>query len=178
MKWFGRKRGPEFVCGVCGKAHSGLLADYGYSLPDAAWAESAEDRQAMLDWSTDVCYHRGNWFLRGVLEVPLDCEPGRFRWGIWAEVSEEMMGRYQAVFDQDGSDQPREPGRIANQIATYPETLGLEIEVQFGPPDMRPTFHGAGPEAIFQEQRNGIDCPRYQQILRQISPSPQPEVKG
>lgn len=170
MKWFRRKHESEFVCSVCGKVHPGLLADYGYSLPDAAWAESAEDRQAMLDWSTDVCYHADKWYLRGILAIPISSDPGQFAWGIWAEVTEETMGRYQAVFEQDGSDQPRELGFIANAIPAYPESLGLEIEIQFGPPDKRPTFYGAGSELIFQEQRSGIDYARYHEILSVVAP--------
>src|SRR5437016_4731399 len=123
MKWFKRKKEPGFACHVCGKTHAGLSTDFGHSLPDDVWALGAEARQEHLNWSTDLCCYEGRWFLRGLLEVPFQFQDDQFGWGIWAEVSEETIGRFRKVFSSDGSGCPREHGTVANALRGYEETI-------------------------------------------------------
>lgn len=164
MKWF-KKSG--FVCGVCGQSHEGLLQAYGYQLPDVVWTEPVEVRQALLDWSTDICFYRERWFLRGVLEVPFQFQAGEFGWGVWAEVGEETMARFHAYYEGGAPRGAREPGIVANAIPAHLDSVGLPVELEFGPLDKRPLFFMAEgndhPLAI--EQRAGITAERYHEIL-------------
>jgi len=174
MKWFRRKEAEGYVCRVCGKVHGEMPTDYGWQLPDILWKEPSEVRQQHLDWSTDVSYFDGRWFLRGVLEVPFRFQPGRFGFGVWAEVSEETMSRYRAHWEGRANISGRDPGILANQLSPYPESLGLPVEVEFGPPELRPLiFVAEGSEHLLaREQRDGISEERYHEIVNLVTPNP------
>ncbi|HLO97885.1 MAG TPA: DUF2199 domain-containing protein, partial [Fimbriimonas sp.] len=139
MWW--KKRPPTSTpwrCSHCGETHENLPTDFGWKLPDDVWAMGEEVRQACLEWSTDVCFHEGRWFLRGVLELPFTYTEGRWGWGCWAEVSEETVGTLWRLKDADGSHLPPEPGILACEIPVYTGSKGLPVAVQFGPFEMRP----------------------------------------
>lgn len=166
------RRRERFVCRTCGGTHEGLPTDCGSLLPELVWNAGPEVRDACLSWSTDLCFHEGRWYLRGVLEVPFTFQPGRWGWGVWAEVSEETIARFRAVFGTDGSHLPRESGVLANPIAAYEDTLGLPLEIQFIQADKRPLLYL--PEGVdhplAHDQRNGYDDARYHAILALYAP--------
>ena len=149
-----------------------MPTDFGWKLPDIVWTEDAANRQQHLDWSTDVCYFREKWYMRGVLEIPFSFSNDRFGWGIWVETSEETIGIYRSVFDKDGSALPRAIGAIACKIHTYPENLGLPVEIQFGPSNLRPTFHlsGDSEHELAIDQRQGLSEEKYHAIVAVIAP--------
>jgi hypothetical protein len=166
--------GPhDFVCPLCGQSHEGEPTDYGWALPDDIWNLGEPVRQEHLEWSTDLAYLDGRWFLRGVLETPFQFSDWRFAWGVWAEVSEATFATYYEVFEQDGSHLPPEPTRIANALPElYPTTLGLEVKVKFGPADRRPglKLDEECPHPLAVEQHLGISIERYHEILSVIRP--------
>ena len=172
MKWFRRQREESFACQVCGKVHTTYPTDFGWMLPDIVWKEDAENRQKHLDWSTDICYFREKWYLRGVLEVPFQFSQGCFGWGIWAEVNEQAMAELRGTFDADGSHLPREQGVIACQIPNYSGVLGLPVEIQFGPSNLRPLFYLPAnlehPLAV--HHRKGMSEREYHDVLGIIAP--------
>jgi hypothetical protein len=115
----------------------------------------------------------GRWFIRGVLQTPFKFADFRFAWGLWAEVSENTVAAYGEDFDRDGSHLPCEPGRIANELpAIYPSSVGLEVRIQFGPADKRPTLALLPdcPHPLACEQREGLSIERYHEILAAIRP--------
>jgi hypothetical protein len=121
----------------------------------------------MLEWSTEMSYHEGRWFLRGVLEVPYTYGLGSWVWGIWAEVDESVMQKCSQLQDADGSNEPRMSGKLACKIPLHPDSLGLPIEIQFGsagkPPKLFVSSDCFHPLAI--KHRDGIGQERYQKIL-------------
>ena len=168
MNWFRRKRKETgFVCTTCGQIHENTPTDIGHSLPDAVWALGEEARNKHLQWSTDLSYFEGKSYLRGVLQVPFTFREGKFAWGVWAEVSEETIRKYQKIFDHDGSSCPRESGSLANEIVGIESTIGLPIEVQFGPSDQRPTlfFHSNCSHPLAIIQRTGLGEAQYHAII-------------
>jgi hypothetical protein len=171
LNWFKRKQPSGFYCRVCGKSHHKLPTDYGYSLPDIVWELEPDTRQAHLDWSTDLCYFEGRWFLRGVLQMPFQFQTGWFGWGIWVEVSEEAIGRFRAVFNTDGSGCTRETGLVANQFPGNTDSLLLKVEVQFGLPQNRPLIYFVEEcqHDLAQLQRSGLNEAKYHEILHRIT---------
>lgn len=160
-----------FTCPICGRSHECEPTDYGWSLPDIIWDLGEPARQEHLDWSTDIAGYKDRWFLRGVLETRFQFTDFRFGWGMWAEVSESTMATYYRVFNEDGSHLPPESGSIANALPEiYPSALGLEVRIQFGPADKRPTFTLPPdcPHLLASEQQQGLTIERYHEILAAI----------
>lgn len=173
MNWFKKKPSkPEWVCRTCGQTHAEDPTDYGYSLPDEVWELGEEERQKHLDWATDLCVYDGRYFLRGVLEVPFQFREGRFGWGIWAEVSKDTFDTFHQYFEVDGSHAPREPGTIASLIPVHPDSVGLPLEVQFGPCELRPLFYvKTRPKHPLQgEQEDGLSEVDYHRYLEAVLP--------
>ena len=172
MKWFHRRDKQSHLCQICGTAHSGLTTDFAFMLPDDVLEQDVENRQAHLDWSTDLCGYQDRWFLRCVLEVPLNFREGSFGWGVWVEVSEPSFARYYRVYETDGSNCPRESGTIASSLPYYGETKGLEVEVQFGESDRRPlVFLKPNTECdIARDQRSGISDEQHHAIVKSLHP--------
>ena len=170
--WPWKKEKPQssWVCGVCGQDHQGAPSDFDWQLPDEIWALGPEHRQKMLEWSTEMSYHEGRWFLRGVLEVPYTYGLGSWVWGIWAEVDESVMQKCSQLQDADGSNEPRMSGKLACKIPHSPDSVGLPVEIQFGPPDLRPSFFlpADSTHPLAREQREGIDEARYHEIVTAV----------
>lgn len=175
MKWFRKKPSAApapNACRICGKVHESFPTDFGWLLPDRVWNEDADKRQAHLEWSTDICYYDEKWYLRGVLSIPFNFQDGAFGWGIWIEAPDQTMAAFKTSFDEDGSSLPCEHGIIATSIPTYPDSIGLPVEVQFGPSNLRPTIHLAPStdHELARDQESGITEVQYHEILRAIAP--------
>jgi len=152
-------------CSQCGRVHPGTSKDIAFSLPDIIWDLGPDARQAHLDWSTDVAYLKGkwfkeSWFIRGVLELPLQSGAGSFGLGVWASVGKETIGRYREVFSSDGSRLPRAAGKLANKIRGYPSTIDLPLSIQFRTSTERPAFYLDAPSdhPLFSLQERGLTC--------------------
>lgn len=169
--WLKGRKKRSWVCRVCGQSHDHLPTDFGWKLPDDIWALGQEVREEKLEWSTDDCFHEDRWFLRGVLQVPFNFGSGCWGWGVWAEVDQAVVHKLWALGDSDGSNEPREEGKLACAIPVFTDSLGLPLEVQFGPGDKRPLFflpfHSPHPLAL--EQREGISESRYHEIVSVVS---------
>ncbi len=106
-----------FVCGTCGNRHDGMIRDIAYRLPDDVAAIPKDERAARARFNTDLCDMDGRFFIRCLLQVPFRWSDNYFGWGVWVEVAEADFRAYLAIYDADGSNEPRRPGRLANRIA-------------------------------------------------------------
>ncbi len=162
--------GDSFVCGVCGETHAGQITDWAYTLPDVVWAIPQDLRAEQAKFDSDLCHFDDRWFFRCILPVPLLEGERTFNWGVWVETDRSVFEKYISVYTMDGSDEPRGIGVIANAIPVYAGSLGMEVEVQFGPSDKRPSLYlpASSESALAREQRHGLDNARYLEILTQI----------
>jgi hypothetical protein len=162
--------GETYVCGVCGKAHAGLSTDQAYKLPDEVWAIPEQERSERAKFNSDLCRYDGRYFIRCVLHVPFTDNAGDFGWGVWVEVDWPIFERYVALFETDGSDEPRYAGKLANALPAYTETLGANVLVQFRQSTQRPSVHLPDDDdsQLALEQRHGIDGARYHDILAAV----------
>jgi hypothetical protein len=156
-----------FECATCGESHDGLPTDRGFTLPDEVWAIPEEERGERAKFDSDLCRLGERYFFRGVLFVPFNEQAGEFGWGVWVEVSEDAFQRYVALYDADGRSEPPVSGTIANDIPTYPATLGLPVRVQFQTSSSRPIFLLAedNEHPLAVEQAKGMSHRRYHEIL-------------
>lgn len=159
-----------FLCELCGKVHDGLPTDRAFQLPDDVWAIPEQERSERAQFTADLCAYDDRQFIRCVLYVPFTESTGAFGWGVWIEVDRSVFERYLALYESDGSGEPRYPGKLANVLPPYDEALGANVFVEFGDSTQRPSVHlppGAD-SRLALEQRHGIDSLRYHEILSAI----------
>ena len=111
----------------------------GFDKPDAWFALQAEERGARVAFTPDVAViDNAHHFVRGVLEIPVHGEPQPFGWGIWVKVSRADFASFTG--EGDASNRDPFPGRIASQLAGYPQTLGQLVNVRPSGDALRPLF--------------------------------------
>jgi hypothetical protein len=157
----------SFVCSICGETHAGLQTDQSYQLPDVVWKIPEQERSKKAKFDADLCQYGERYFIRCILYVPFTETDGEFGWGIWVEVERSVFDRYLFLYEVDGSGEPRHPGKLANALPSYDNTLGLDVFIQFGEPELRPSVHLPSDDEsqLAREQRHGIDGSRYHEIL-------------
>jgi len=157
----------SYVCSVCQRSHEGLPTDTAYTLPDDLWAIAAEEREGRAKWTTDLCQFGERYFIRGVLFIPFTERSGSYGWGVWVEVKSSDFKHYVALYDKDGSQEPKVSGLLANRVPLHEDSLGLPVLVQFGSSTQRPTItfppEASHPFAV--EQTEGVDENRLHAIF-------------
>jgi len=160
----------SFTCPHCGKSHEGDPTDWGWTLPDEVWEIPEDKRKDEAKFNTDLCQWGERYFIRAMLPIPFLDREGYFGWGAWVEVEKDGFDAYLNIYETDGSDEPRVPGVLANEVPGYNDLGQCSVEIQFGPSDQRPFVYFTENSTcqMAQEQRNGIDAMRYHQILESI----------
>jgi hypothetical protein len=161
----------RFVCSICGQEHEGLARDWAFKLPDEVWAIPESERAERARYDTDLCQLEERYFIRCILPVPLLEEDGAFCWGVWAEVEEFVFHRYLEIYEEDGSDEPRRRGKLANALRPYPRSFARPVDIQFGISTQRPTLSLLDDDdcSLAIEQRSGIASARHHEILSLLS---------
>ncbi|MFZ0953405.1 MAG: DUF2199 domain-containing protein [Candidatus Sulfotelmatobacter sp.] len=154
-----------FQCHTCGKWHQGLPLDYAYDAP-YYWSESLRaDGDSFLN--SDFCViKKKDFFVRGLIEIPVIGRDEPFRWGVWTSLSKSNFDRIVDLWrDPKLLEEPPYFGWLSNSIELYPHTLNLKINLHSKDISRRPyllleqTDH---PLAI--EQRVGITMERLREI--------------
>lgn len=121
--------------------------------------------------SSDLCtitHEAGtDYFIRAVLEVPIDGVEEPFLWGVWVSLSEKSFSRYVETYDSpvegDGFF-----GWVCNAIPAYPYegSRAADVVVQLGGQRPKVVLHRADPEddPLVVDQVHGISVSRAQQI--------------
>ena len=157
----------SFVCAICGKGHAGVSLDTAFTFPDEVWEIPEQERAEHASWTSDLCQFDGRYFIRGFLPIPLIERQEHYGWGVWVEVDRPTFERYLELFDVDARKEPPVRGLLANEVPTYPESIGLPVQVQFGSRAQRPhiSFPEEACHRFAEEQRNGMREARLHEIL-------------
>lgn len=157
----------RFRCATCGDWHEGPI-DLGFEAPYYWYTVPEHERNTRAELTDDWCSIDGtDFFVRGVLLVPIVNTDEWFGFGLWMSVSETNHRRYIETFDSN--DQSRLGafvGWMSSQITGYPDMLRLKVRAELQDGRQRPhlilepTGH---PLAI--EQREGITSKRVGEIL-------------
>lgn len=154
-----------FQCHTCGKWHEGVPLDYAYDAP-YYWSEPLRaDAGSVLN--SDICVIKNHdFFIRGLLEIPIIGNERPFRWGVWTSLSKKNFDRMVELWDDPGLlSEPPYFGWLSTSIHLYPETLNLKTNVHSEAINERPrlilepTGH---PLSI--EQQQGITMERVREI--------------
>jgi hypothetical protein len=157
----------RWTCSRCGEEHVGIPFDWAYEAP-MYWDGPRTDD----DWLTeDLCVWtddapKRNYFIRGVLHVPvLDAEQ-TLGYGVWASLSEDSFKRVTSLWDDPARvEQPPYFGWMSNSLPGYPDTRNLPLDVVVQEIEMRPSLvlHD-GDHPLIAEQREGITTERVLEI--------------
>jgi hypothetical protein len=141
--------------------------DWAFDNPDY-WdgPESADDRltEDLCTW-TDAD-QRLNYFIRGVLEIPIIGADDVLAYGLWSSLSEASFDRIVDLWDDPRrTAEPPYFGWLSNSLPGYPETLNLKLDVETTDLDLRPllVLHD-GDHPLIAEQRVGITMDRVYEI--------------
>jgi hypothetical protein len=150
----------KYTCTNCGKTHTELPA-LGFSSPHYYEILSETDKQEMAELKDDFCviYHddQTDYFIKGVLTIPVIDSCETLEYGIWVSLSEKSFEEYEQNYDIE-TNEPAYFGRICNEIEGYEEsTLLLHANVQVRNGGIRPEIipHKADHNLV-KEWENGI----------------------
>lgn len=153
----------EIPCAQCGKIHLRNAMELSFKRPDAVVALSKEQRKAEVRESDDLCTIRADhFFVRGVLPLTVDGWDTPYRIGVWVEVERATFDRIRDLWG--APDQHKEPAfsaTLANDIPSFPSTVGMLVELQLIGPTSRPDVLVPGSDhPLHREQCQGITSHR------------------
>ena len=156
-----------FTCATCGKTHDGLGYGFGVAAPlpfeQLSWLQR---RGAKL--GEETCVIRGEqFFVRGLVEIPVKRRKTPFVWNVWSSVGAEDFGTMlEHWISKDRVDDPPYAGALANDLsAVYPSTLNLKVAIRSRPVGQRPAFElDDADHPLVVEQRDGITPDRVKEI--------------
>jgi hypothetical protein len=168
----------RWKCGSCEEWHTGACLDFSYAAP-YYWQDGHEsNNEARLLRSPssspktfldeDFCAIEGNdFFVRGVIHVPIIGTAETLRWGVWGSLSRDNFQTLMKMND--------DPKRVqlspmfswfSTQIPEYPDTLNLKMYAHIQKVDWRPNFElERSDHPLAQEYHKGITPERVKQIM-------------
>jgi hypothetical protein len=153
----------KFRCPTCGEMHDDL-PDIGADKPDNWWSVPEKERAKRIKLTKDNCIIDDDYFIRGVIEIPIHDYPVKFGFGVWVSQKRENFFTYRKNSNTDAIG----PffGWLCTRIAYYhDDTSLLKTMAHFRANNLRPrievepTHH---PLAV--DQRNGITLDKAWEI--------------
>jgi hypothetical protein len=101
---------------------------------------------------------RENFFVRGVLELPVIGSDDVFAYGVWSSLSRESFERVVAQWESpERSGEAPYFGWLSNAIPDFPETVNLPLSVVTRDLELRPAFElHDGEHPLVAAQREGV----------------------
>ena len=155
----------SYRCSVCGASHDDL-PDIGMEKPDMWWGIPEGERDRRIEFTPDTCIiDDEDFFIRGVLEIPIHDYPSSFGFGVWVSQKRENFLTYLDNFDS--SEIGPFFGWLCNRIAFYEEdTLFLKTMAHFRGEGLRPDIALEQTDHPFAiDQHNGITLDRAWEIV-------------
>lgn len=152
-----------YICTICGETHTdlphlGTPAPYG-------WAkELANDPASLL--TKDLCIIEGrDFFVHGIIEIPVHGYEHEFGWGVWVTHKKENFEKYRDNFDSP--DIGPFFGWLSSEIEYFQEsTLNLKTRVHYRGGGLRPRIEVEPTEhPLAVQQRNGISLDEAWKIV-------------
>jgi len=157
--------------------HRGLPA-WHFEAPAHVLAAPPPARQSRVALTEDDCViDDREFYLKGLLELPIHGTAERFVWGIWLSVSAESHARFAVLFE-DPKRQAGEEffGWVCTEIPGYPSTQLLKAMLRVREYPMRPWVQlepTAHPLAV--EQREGMTADRAVELTESLLHSSGPQ---
>ncbi len=164
-----------FTCDVCGEKHAGETRDIRMGLPQPIFLLDEEERRSRAYVEEDFAVlhaERGDrYFVRALLELPIDGEDGYFGYGAWIEVSEADVAALGELWDDEEGERA-EPfaGALANELSPYAFTEGLPVRIRMRDVQLLPVVElQDGEHELVRAQRHGISPHRAHQLAATVA---------
>lgn len=126
-----------YQCATCGEMHEGI-PDVGFEWPDPYFGVPGSERERRIHGTTDTCViDDENFFIRGVLVIPIRGENTDLGLGVWVSQKRENFEKYLANFDTP--DIGPFFGWLCNRIPCYEKALAKERKYLY--PGVYPRSH-------------------------------------
>jgi hypothetical protein len=158
-----------YQCEICGLFHAGQYISVACDEPDSYAQLKDNEKKSRAHLGTDDCViDGGEYYLRGVIELPIIGLDEVFLWGAWTRVWERDYEEFAAHFEATGREKIIGPykGRLGNRLPGYDlDSRNLKCTIQVQPVGRRPLVVIEEPEhPLAIEQRSGISLTRARQI--------------
>jgi hypothetical protein len=164
-----------FTCETCGETHAGEVRDIRMGLPEPIFFLDEEEREARARVGDDSAVLRhaegDRYFVRGLLELPIEGDDGYFGYGSWIEVSREDFEALGELWhDDEGWRSGPFAGTLANELAPYFDTVGLPLRIKLRDVRLLPLveLEDANHELV-RAQRRGISRHRAHELAATIT---------
>jgi hypothetical protein len=170
--------GMRWKCSHCEEWHTGACLDFGYDWPDY-WRKEYDDatqRQFPLAARPNTFRNENycaindeDFFVRGLIHLPIIGTAETFRWGVWGSLSRanfEKLLELDSDFDVKRDSLPLMFSWLSNRIAEYPDTMNLKMHAHIQKPGDRPNFElELTDHPLSREFHRGITPERVKQIM-------------
>jgi hypothetical protein len=169
----------RWKCSSCEEWHTGPCLDFTYHSP-YYWRkeyEEASRRAGLLrSWGRnrgttflngDYCAINDDFFVRGLIHLPIMGTAETFRWGVWGSLGRENFETLlKTEKDPKRVELPAMFSDLASQVPEYPDTLNLKMYVHIQEPNRRPNFElEPTGHSLSQEFHQGITPERVKEIM-------------
>ena len=153
-----------YTCAICGETHDDL-PHVGFPAP-CHWSEEFVGAPDSL-LTADLCIIRGSdYFVRGVIEIPVHDYEHEFGFGVWVSHKKENFERYRERFD-DAEDIGPFFGWLSTVIPCYRRsTLNLKTMAHYLGDGTRPRIMlDESKHLLSRQQREGISLAEAWKIV-------------
>lgn len=156
----------KFQCASCDEWHEGMPS-FGAAAPLYYYAIPEFERERRCELTSDTCVIDDEFFfIRGVIEIPVEGSADPFTWGVWVSWSETNFREYLRHFEaEDRVMLGPYFGWLSAEFRVYPESENLKTRAHLGNPGVRPLIELEPTDhPLAVEQRNGISVARVAEI--------------
>jgi hypothetical protein len=132
----------SYKCDICGKTHNGLPMDMSHKNPADYFEVPPSEREKRIQKTDDVCViDDKEFYIRGILPLPVIDSTDEFRWGVWARVEEQDFKTYLKYWDGNIPENLLPlSGHLSGGMKDYPESDMLPVEIHLQSGNQRPVF--------------------------------------
>ena len=144
----------SYTCAICGEEHPDL-PHIGSPSPLYWSDELKDDPESLL--TKDLCIvRRTDFFVRGVIEIPVHDYEHEFGWGVWVSHKKENFEAYKENFDK--ADIGPFFGWLSTRIDYFKEpTINLKTMAHYRGEGLRPRIIlDESDHPLYRHQKNGI----------------------
>ncbi|MFD9062496.1 DUF2199 domain-containing protein [Kitasatospora purpeofusca] len=150
------------TCAGCAERHDGPPLSYGSPAPPGWNPRYARRRDSELTPDQYVIKGR-EFYVHGLIEIPVRDTGETFSWGVWASLSEPNFARTHDLWEDPAQEQePPYFGWLVTELPVYPvSTLLIKTHVRTRAVDVRPLIELEPTDhPLAVEQREGITAER------------------
>ena len=151
------------------------MRDIRLSLPDPIFRIDEPERERRAWVGEDSAILRDGeserFFVRALLELPIDGEDGYFGYGSWIEVSAADFDALGELWhDEEGWRSEPFTGTLANELLPYAFTEGLPVRIRLRDVRLLPLVEiGDTDHELVRAQRHGISSHRAHELAATVA---------